>query len=373
VLATFGRGYYILDDYSPLRTITKDDLAKEAFISPVKDSWMFIESITETGGPLKGFQGESYYSAPNPKVGAVFTYYLKENLKTMKEKRQEMEKEKIKNKEPINYPSADSIRLEDQYPEPYLLFTITDDAGSVVRKIKSAAKKGLSRIVWDMRYASPGPVDFRTPDVTNLYDQTETGHLAMAGTYKVSLSKFEDGKITELVPAQPFVIKSLNAASLPATDMKALNTFCKKVSELRRATAAADAYLKELTNKINFIKSAIIDVQLPQSNVAEQVHKVERRLIAANIKMNGDASLSKREFEIPPSINGRIGTIEYTLWTSTSAPTQTAINSFDIAAKQFDILLPELKSIDEEIKIVESTLEKNGAPYTPGRFPEWRK
>ena len=89
--------------------------------------------------------------------------------------------------------------------------------------------------------------------------------------------------------------------------------------------------------------------------------------------MNGDASLSKREFEIPPSINGRIGTIEYTLWTSTSAPTQTAINSFDIAAKQFDILLPELKSIDEEIKIVEATLEKNGAPYTPGRFPEWKK
>ena len=303
----------------------------------------------------------------------VFTYYLKENLKTMKEKRQEMEKEKIKNKEPINYPSADSIRLEDQYPEPYLLFTITDDAGSVVRKIKSAAKKGLSRIVWDMRYASPGPINFNTLDLTNPYDQSETGHLAMAGTYKVSLSKFEDGKITELVPAQPFVIKSLNAASLPATDMKALNTFCKKVSELRRATAAADAYLKELTNKINFIKSAIIDVQLPQSNVAEQVHKVERRLMAANIKMNGDASLSKREFEIPPSINGRIGTIEYTLWTSTSAPTQTAINSFEIAAKQFDILLPELKSIDEEIKIVEATLEKNGAPYTPGRFPEWRK
>ena len=373
VLATFGRGYYILDDYTPLRTLKKEDLAKEAFISPVKDSWMFIESTTAAGGPQKGFQGESYYSAPNPKVGAVFTYYLKDNLKTMKEKRQEMEKEKIKKNEPVYYPSADSIRLEDQYPEPYLLFTITDDAGAIVRKIKTAAKKGLSRLVWDMRYASPGPVNFHTPDPTNPYDQDETGHLAMAGTYKVSLSKFENGKTSELAPAQSFIIKSLNAASLPAPDKKSLDTFCKKVSELRRATGAADAYLGELKNKIKFIKSAMVDVQLPQATIAEQVYNIENRLTAADIKMNGDASLAKREFETLPSINGRIGTIESTLWTTTSAPTQTAVNSYDIASKQFDSLLPELKSIDEEIKNVESTLEKNRAPFTPGRLPEWKK
>jgi len=371
VVATFGRGYYILDDYTPLRNLKKADLDKEAFISPIKDSWMFIESYTAAGGPQKGFQGESFYSAPNPKVGAVFTYYLKENLKTMKEKRQEMEKEKIKKIEPVYYPSADSIRLEDQYPDPYLLFTITDDAGAVVRKIKTPAKKGLGRMVWDMRYAAPGPVNFNTPDPTNPYDQPETGYLAMAGTYKVSLSKFEDSKITELVPAQPFVIKSLNAALLPATDKKALDTFCKKVSELRRATGAAETYRGELTNKIKFIKSAILDAQMPMASIAEQVHGIEKRLNAVDTKMNGDASIARREFETPPSINGRIGTIEGTLWTATSAPTQTAMQSFDIASKQFALLLPELKSIDEEIKKAESTLEKNHAPYTPGRLPEW--
>ncbi len=373
VLATFGRGYYILDDYTPLRNIKKEDLDKDAFMTPIKDAWMFIESTTAAGGPQKGFQGESYYSAPNPKVGAVFTYYLKENLKTMKEKRQEMEKERIEKNIPVYYPSADSIRLEDQYPDPYLVFTITDEAGTIVRKIKTAAKKGLSRIVWDMRYASPGPVNFNTPDPTNPYDLPETGHLAMAGTYKVSLSKFEDGKITELVPAQSFVIKSLNAASLPATDTKALNAFSRKVSELRRATGAADMYHSELTNKIRYIKSAIIDVPLQQDALTEQVHAVEKRLHAVDVKMNGDASLARREFETPPSINGRIGTIEATIWTATSAPTQTAMNSFDIAAKQFAEVLPELKSIDEEIKKVEAALEKNGAPYTPGRLPEWRK
>jgi len=117
----------------------------------------------------------------------------------------------------------------------------------------------------------------------------------------------------------------------------------------------------------------MVDVQLPQATIAEQVYNIENRLTAADIKMNGDASLAKREFETLPSINGRIGTIESTLWTTTSAPTQTAVNSYDIASKQFDSLLPELKSIDEEIKNVESTLEKNRAPFTPGRLPEWKK
>ena len=209
-------------------------------------------------------------------------------------------------------------------------------------------------MVWDMRYASPGPINFNTPDPTNPYELPETGHLAMAGTYKVSLSKFENGEITELVPAQNFVIKSLSASSLPAPDSKALDTFSKKVSELRRATGAADSYRGELTNKIKFIKSAIISAQLPQGAITKQVHEVEKRLHAADIKMNGDASIAKREFETPPSINGRIGTIEGTLWTATSAPTQTAINSFDVASKQFAALLPELKSIDEEIKKVEA-------------------
>lgn len=373
VLATFGRGYYILDDYTPLRTLKKDDLNKAAFISPIKDSWMFIESYTTAGMPQKGFQGESFYSAPNPKMGAVFTYYLKDNLRTLKEQRQESEKEKISRTEPVYYPSPDSIRLEDQYPDPYILFTITDEAGTVVRKIKTEGKKGLNRIVWDMRYASPGPVNFYVPDPTNPWDVPEKGYLAMEGKYNVSLSKFEDGKITELVAAQPFNIKSLNAASLPAPDKKALAAFSKQVSELRRSTAAAESFRGELTNKIKFIKAAIVDAQIPQPEITAHVHQIERRLNLVDMKMNGDASLAKREFETPPAINGRISTIEGTLWGSTSAPTQTAMQSFEVASRQFDAILPELKSINEEIQKVEAQLEKSGAPYTPGRFPVWTK
>ncbi len=44
VVSTFGRGIYILDDYSPLRYMTKETLKKDAYIFPIKDALMFVES-----------------------------------------------------------------------------------------------------------------------------------------------------------------------------------------------------------------------------------------------------------------------------------------------------------------------------------------
>ncbi len=371
VIATFGRGFYILDNYAPLRSLKPADLNKEALMLPIKDSWVFNE-WRKLGSPLKGFQGESYYSAPNPPVGAVFTYYLKDDIKTIKEIRRDIEKEKIKKGEPVYYPSADSLRLEDEQPEPYLLFTVFDADGTIVRKIKTSAKKGLNRIVWNFRYPSPGPVNFSTQDPTNPYDQPETGYLAMPGHYKVSLSKFEDGKITEIVPAIPFFTKALNADTLPSADKKTLDAFCKKVSELRRTSGAAESYRGELQNKIVFIKAALMSLPNEPQGLTEQVYEIQKRLTALNTKLNGDESLSRREFETPPSINGRIGSIENALWSITSAPTQTFIQSYETASKLFDSVLLELKSIDTEIKKAEALLEQNKAPYTPGRMPEWK-
>ena len=117
----------------------------------------------------------------------------------------------------------------------------------------------------------------------------------MPGTYKVSLSKFEDGKITEIVPAISFVTKSLNAEAIPVEDKKQLDAFCKKVSELRRATSAADGYRGELINKIKFIKTAIIDAPDKLQGLTPQVNEIEKKLETINIKLNGDASLARRD------------------------------------------------------------------------------
>lgn len=371
VLATFGRGFYVLDDYTALRNFKKEDLTKTAIIYPVKDALMYIETLP-LGVRGKGFQGESFFTTPNPKVGAAFTYYLKDDIKTIKEKRREAEKEKIKKGEAPYYPSLDSLRLEDEQSAPHLLFTVTDEDGNVVRRIKAPAKKGLKRIVWDFRYAPFGPVDLSQFDESFVFSSQEEGYMALPGNYKVSLSKFEDGQYSELVAAVPFKTITLNNATLPATDKKALEEFSKKVGELRRVSAATDEYMQELVNKIKYIKQAIIETPKQSTSLSKTINDLEKRLTDVNTKLNGDATLTRREFEALPSINARIGSIAGALWSTTAAPTATFINSLSIAEKQFTPVYNEVKAIGIAIANMELELEKNKAPYTPGRLPVWK-
>lgn len=370
VLATFGRGFYILDDYSLLRNLRKEDLNNPAIIFPVKESLMFIERYP-LGLRDKGHLGSSYFSTPNPKVGAVFSYYLKDDIKTLKEKRQEAEKAKYDKKQKVYYPSIDSLRLEDQQPEPYLLFTIKDEAGSVVRHLKSPAKKGLQRLVWDFRYGSPAPVNNRpTPAADQLFGGAEEGHLAMPGNYTVTLSKYEDGILTELVGPVKFTCKLLDQSSIP-TDMNANVAFYKQVTEIRKAVSAATDLMTTMEQRVRNINLAVQDMPAPAKAVLEKSHTITRQLHELKTKMNGDATRARRDFETIPSINERVLGIEGSVWSSTAPIPQTYKDSYTIAAKQFSAVLGELRTVQSSLEQLEKELEINKAPYTPGRWPEW--
>ena len=97
VIATFGRGFYVLDDITPLRQMKAESTEQAAAVFPVKDALLYVERHP-LGEPKKGFQGDAFYTAENPPYGAVFTAYMKEKIKTKKEKRQEAEKDAAKKK-----------------------------------------------------------------------------------------------------------------------------------------------------------------------------------------------------------------------------------------------------------------------------------
>jgi hypothetical protein len=150
VLASFGRGFFILDDYSPLRNLSEESLEAEASIFPIKDSWMYNER-TPWGLRGKSFLGESYYAADNPPFGAVFTYYVKDDINTLKKQRNDREKEMEEKGEQIPYPTLEELRKEDEEQKPYLFFTIKDQQGEIVERIKEDPKKGVNRLTWNFR------------------------------------------------------------------------------------------------------------------------------------------------------------------------------------------------------------------------------
>ncbi len=366
VLATFGRGFYILEDYSFLRNIKPETVKKTAELFPVKPAWMYLQN-NALGGNDKGFQGESFFVSPNPKPGAVFTYFLKENIKSIKELRQEREAERIKKGLPAFYPSLDSLRLEDNQQNTYLLFTIKDDEGNVIRRLQASPKNGLNRISWDFRTDGKLPVN-----VSAAMNAGDQGIFVPPGSYNVSLLKFEDGIFTELISPVKFLIKSLVLDSLSAPDKTALFAFGKKVLELRRAATAVNAIKQEQETKLKAINIAIFQTPSIDQSLAKKVLDLKNQLANINTLINGDTVLEKREFETQTSIQSRIGRITEGLISTTSVPTNTSINSYKVASTQFQQVLSQIKQIDSEIIKIEVILEKNQAPYTPGRMPDWK-
>ena len=370
VLGTFGRGFYILDDYSPLRNFKKEDLEKPVILFPVKESLMFVERYP-LGLRDKGHLGSSYFSAPNPPVGAVFTYYLKEDIMTIREKRGEAEKARTEKSLPNYYPPMDSLRMEDHQPDPYLLFTIRDAGGDVVRHIKAAAKKGLHRLVWDFRHNTQAPVLNRykpAPDV--LFGSEELGHLALPGSYTVTLSKYEDGVLSDFTGPVSFDCVLLDQHSL-LVDMAANVAFWKEVARLRKAGSAATDLLNKLNQRIESINLAVRDMPAPAQDALKEAYDIQMDLNDLSIRLNGDRSAARREFETPPSISRRIITMVYALWESTARVPAMYQENYEIAARQFTAFIQDLKKVDGKVEALERVLEINQAPYTPGRWPDW--
>ncbi|MDC1534889.1 glycosyl hydrolase, partial [Flavobacteriaceae bacterium] len=91
VLGTFGRGFYVLDDYSSLRSIEDYSSSTNSNIFNVRDPLMWEKSMP-LGLPGKAFQGDNFYSATNLGPVAMITYYHGNDYKSLKSKRQKMKK-----------------------------------------------------------------------------------------------------------------------------------------------------------------------------------------------------------------------------------------------------------------------------------------
>jgi photosystem II stability/assembly factor-like uncharacterized protein len=365
-LGTFGRGFYILDDYTPLRTATKETLEQDAHMFPIKPALRYIPTSRLGGRNGKGSQGATYFSADNPPYGAVFTYYIKEKLLTKKETRQKAEKKKgVK-----EYPTIDEMRAEDEEQEPSIILTVTDDAGQVVRRINGSRDKGIHRASWDLRYPASVPVSLRAVQ-RSPWDWEPDGPLALPGTYKVTLSKEIDGALTTLVEPQPFEVIPLELATFAAKDRDEVLAFQRKAARLQRAVLGSLRVIGEVDTRLNHVRQAIVDTPGADPALLAETRTLVKRVTAMRTRLAGDRLLSRLDEPTPTSINGRVS-IAVANQQVTSPPTQTQRTAYDQAAAEFGPLLTELrKLVTEDLAALEAKLEAAGAPWTPGRLPEW--
>jgi photosystem II stability/assembly factor-like uncharacterized protein len=382
VVGTFGRGFYILDDYSPLRSLTKETLDKPTAILPMKPALAFL-TTRQFGGRGKGFMGETFYTAPNPAFGAIVTYHVKEGTKTRKDRRREAEKEAAKKKQPIKYPTPEELRAEADEEAATMRLVIRDEKGEVLRRVNSPSGAGLHRVAWDLRLPSttlPGAGGGRRGrgggggggggGEEGGGQEFSDGPMVPPGKYTVALERVEGGKATQLAGPQPFDVVYESGVDVAA--VKALYEFNLKTQKLARAASMATDSLNAAVEKLEAFKRAAdvtpsLDPKWGPTIVAliAETRDIRRA-------MNGDEVMRGRNENSPISIMERLGEARGANRGSFDKPTKTAEESYSLAAEEFAVQLAKIKRIvNEDVKAIEKALDAAGAPGTPGRLPVW--
>jgi photosystem II stability/assembly factor-like uncharacterized protein len=371
VIATFGRGFYVLDDVTPLRQVKPETPEQAAALYPVRDALLYVERHP-LGEPRKGFQGDAFYTAPNPPYGAVFTAYLKEKIKTKKEKRQEAEKEAAKKGQTLPYPSHDELRAEAEEPKPEFYFMVYDESGAPIRQVEGSTDAGFQRGAWDLRYPAGRLRPHHNEEEGDFPSASDLGPLVLSGNYSVRAFEKIDGVVTEVGGPQSFEVVAEGSASMSATDRAAQEEFLRKVESLYRALFGATHTAEDVESRMKQIHEALRQTPAAEKQlgpVADSIEQRDRDILRA---LRGDQELAKRSEQVPTSISDRVDSIMEGERFSLSKPTQTHIDAYNIAAAEFADQLSKLHSLVEvDLAKLEKDMDAAGAPWTPGRVPDW--
>jgi photosystem II stability/assembly factor-like uncharacterized protein len=369
VVGTFGRGVYILDDYAPLRTDLAELGAAPTLFKP-RDAWLY-NTDARRGWGGKGDFGTGRYTADNPPYGAVFAYYLPEDLQSLKKQRREEEQERASEGEDNPYPSWEQLRREDREEEPSMVLTVRDADGNVVRRIDGPAGKGFHRVAWDMRYPAPDPVNLSPPTDLPPWQSEPVGPMVLPGTYSVSLSRRVEGTLEDLGEGQEFTLKPLFTGGLVAEDRAAVLQFQERTADLYRAVMGADKAAEEIETRIDHLLQAAQDTPSAGEAMAVGVRQLRAKMQDLRVALNGDSAVSSRSEPAPMALTTRIGIIAGGTWGSQAAVTGNHRDSLQVAAEQLPPILAELREIAADLAALEAQMEAEGAPWTPSRIPDW--
>ena len=363
ILGTFGRGFYVLDDYSALRNINQRNMQQEAQIFPIKDGLMFIQG-SRIGGNDKGFQGENYFTTPNPPVGVTFTYFLKESINTLENKRKKKEAKLRNEGKDVSYPSFEDFRKEKEEKKPHLIFTISDKSGNIIRRLSKPARAGVNRLTWDYKMFSAGPIN----DSDAKKGFPSSGAYVAPGEYTVTMSKVIDGLSTNIAGPVSFRTKTLSDVTLPANNRRELSAFQEQIGRLQSVIRTMNTRLNNTSKELGQMRAAAQGIKNDNSKILMGIDLAQEKITIIQRKLNGDWLAYRLDVDLPPSISDRVNRAAYGVLSSSSAPTTTQREAYDIANSELEPLQKELNSfLDNDMKRMIDILNRSGAPYTTNR------
>ncbi|MGB3469182.1 MAG: glycosyl hydrolase [Cyclobacteriaceae bacterium] len=364
VAASFGRSFYVLDDYSFLRDVSSEVLDKDGALFSVRDAWWYKQRPV-VGYSEKGNMGAAYYTAKNPDFGATFTYYLKEDLKTSKETRKEQEKESVKAGKQVGFAGWDRMLSEEQEESPKVWLTVSDANGQIIRRLSGATKKGIHRLAWDLTYPPVTPV--RLQASANVSDASGSVMVA-PGKYSVSLYKEVDGKVTQLAEPVMFNVKPLREGALKGKSAEDVAEFWNGINEFNKKASVLSLQMQNGKQRLQAMKRALAFSQTAPGNLDEQLNDAIKALNKLDVALNGDPVKNQVGEKNDPGISDRVNAATNGTFFSTYGPTPTHERSMEIAKEEFSEISQQAYDIlNNKIPSLEKDLQKAGAPWVEGQ------
>ncbi len=363
--ATFGRGFYVLDDYAPLREVAGGALEAEAHLFGVRDAWWFIPSRPgqAVGRPT---WGSDAFVAPNPPFGATFTYWLKDAPGTAREERKRTEGELRRAGQDIPFPGWEALREETLESGPKVLLMVRDADGEAVRWVEGPARAGLHRVSWDLRRPAPDPIDLSPPGFAPPWATDPQGPLVAPGSYTVEMMMVTAQGVEALGERRTFQVKPVPTA--PAgTDFQAVAAFQGEARELLRRVAGAGEEVGRVQERLRYMRAAFLETPGADPSLLARMDALHRTLDGIRFRLFGDAVRGRMNEPGMPSISGRLGAAQEH-WGTRQEPTATMRREMGLAATEIATLERELATlVQDDLPRLEEELAAAGAPWTPGR------
>ena len=364
--ATFGRSFYVLDDYSPLRDVSTELLQNGSVLFPVRRTHWYVprrpHSCTTPG--CVDSQGDAYYVAPNPPFGAVFTYYLAEERKSLKDQRTEREKEPVANNRDVEFPDWETLDAEVLEDAPTIVFTVCDLDGNVIRHLEAPAKAGFNRVAWDLRYPVLDP--WRPAGEGNQFDRP-AGVLVAPGRYRVSMQERIDGVLRNLDQDREFDVVSIREPTLAGTTQPERVNFAGRVDEMRRAVNGTLKSIDEVLEELGAVEESIRNSTADMALYA-RANDLQKRITGQRDRLSGNRTMGEFSVPRPMPVTARLSHAAYNPHANAYGPTETQRESLRLAQDEYRQISAGLtRLIDVEYGALLRALDEAGVPWTPGR------
>ncbi|MDH5414855.1 MAG: hypothetical protein OEW87_12010, partial [Flavobacteriaceae bacterium] len=329
VVGTFGRGFYVLDNYSSLRKLTEEIEKKEAHLFDINETLLFFPASN------LNYQGEVHFRSENPKPEAIFEYYIKKGFESLKQKRVKAMKDAEGKDEDFDYPTEDELLAEKEEAKPTLVFTIYDTDGNIMRKFTKPLSKGYKSTSWDLGYL------------------TDRGPKVPPGTYKVAIDKNNDGVFTRLVEPKAFTVKSLpNALGTPnyVTNFN----FLQDVNELNSKVNAARGKIESMNERLSSMEKILLNTPVEANVLVPKINSLQREIDSVAKAIIGG-------FGAKNTVQSRLRFALYTTWSAQVDITGAQKEQFNLAKTLYDTKESDLADLfNNKVPALEREFEAVG-------------